>query len=466
MSSQDFSQDTIVAIATPPGEGGIGILRLSGPKAAEALAKIYQGKLDPSKFESHKLYFGKFLHPQTEEVIDTGLAVWMRAPHSYTAEDVVELHAHGGPLVLNQLLHILIQEGLRPAEPGEFTRRAFLNGKMDLLQAEAVGEMIHAKSEAALKNARGQLEGRLSHQVLEMRQQVLRLLARVEAAIDFPEEDIELLSAKQTLAEIDAVRSTLKDWEEKFHLGRLVREGVRLALVGRPNVGKSSLLNKLLGENRAIVHDRPGTTRDVIEGWTTLGGISFQVFDTAGIREGEEEVEREGILRSKQTAAAADLTLWVLDASSPLTEEDQHVAQSLTGRVLLVGNKVDLGKETVKLPSDWVFSAEQTLTQWSFISARTSEGIESLEQALLQAVGLYTLQEKSHAFLNNARHLDSVQKAIVSLTRAHQALADKIAAECVAADLQSAVHSLEALLGKVSSEDVLDKIFSEFCIGK
>jgi tRNA modification GTPase len=461
-----IQDDTIVAIATPPGEGGIGILRLSGPKAPKVLSLLYRGPRKVEDFESHRLYQGKFIDPRTEELIDEGLAVWMRAPHSYTAEEVVELHAHGGPLILNQLLELCLQESLRIAEPGEFTRRAFLNGKLDLLQAEAVGEMIHAKSEAALRNARAQLEGRLSDEVEQLRERLLFLLARVEAAIDFPEEDIELMESPRTLGEVEAVETILKAWLEKFHLGRLVREGVKLALVGRPNVGKSSLLNKLLGEDRAIVHVSPGTTRDVIEGWMTLGGVSFQVFDTAGIREGEGEVEREGILRPKRVAAGADLTLWVLDASSPLTEEDRQIALSLTGSTLLVGNKSDLGIRSQILPNDWAFSGKGVRREWLFTSAHNGDGIEALRQALFESVGLQALQERAESFLNNARHLSAVRGALEALRRAKQALVEGLPAECVASDLQAATHSLEALLGRISSEDVLDKIFSEFCIGK
>lgn len=466
MSSSISETDTIAALATPPGAAGIGVIRMSGPRAPEILAKVFQGGRPVSQFESHKLYSGKFFDRDSNEILDEGLAVWMRAPRSYTGEEVVELQAHGGPLILNRLLEVLFRAGLRAAEPGEFTRRAFLNGKMDLLQAEAVGEMIHAKSAAALKNAQAQLSGRLSEEIQSMRERLLFLLARVEAAIDFPEEDIELMATSQTLAELGEVETILRQWLEKFQIGRMLREGVRLALVGRPNVGKSSLLNRLLGEDRAIVHDSPGTTRDVIEGWMDLKGMAFQVFDTAGIREGEGAVEREGIRRSQQVASSADLTLWILDASGPLKEEDRQIARSLRGPTLMVGNKVDLGPAVQNLPEGWERGFTAIRSEWLYVSAKTGEGFSELKDELLGAIGLGVLEERSHAYLNNARHLAALREGLSALERARQALTQGLAAECSAADLQSAVKSLEALLGRVNAEDVLDKIFSSFCIGK
>jgi tRNA modification GTPase len=466
MISQDLSGDTIVAVATPPGEGGVGILRLSGSKAPEALQKIWRGRTPVTEFQSHRLYLGDFADPVTEETIDRGLAVWMRAPASYTGEEVVELHAHGGPLILNRLLEVLVHCGLRPAEPGEFTRRAFMNGKMDLLQAEAVGAMIQAKSEAALRNARAQLAGRLSQEIDRYREAMIALLARVEAAIDFPEEDIQILAPAQTSEAIASLEATLRDWLEKFQWGRLLREGVRLALVGRPNVGKSSLLNRLLGEERAIVHEQAGTTRDVLEGWVSWEGVPFQVYDTAGIRESEEPVEREGIHRSREAARRADLTLWVLDGSTPATPEDRRLAESLQGRVLIVANKSDLGTVFHAWPGAWPALPPNFHGEWAVVSAKTGEGLESLKRAVLRAVGSETIQGLDHAYLNNARHREALHQALEALGRARAALAEGLPAECTADDLRLAIHAMGALLGKVSTEDVLDKIFRDFCIGK
>ncbi len=465
MSQSELTQ-TIVAIATPPGKGGIGILRLSGPGAADALARIYRGKAEVVQFKSHQLYLGRFLHPKTEELLDKGMAVWMRAPHSYTGEDVVEIHGHGGPLLLNRFLEVFLEMGLPLAEPGEFTRRAYLNGKMDLLQAEAVAELIHAQSEAALKNARAQLEGRLSNQVRGMRERLLLLLSRVEAAIDFPDEHIEILSNKSTLAELAAIQEELRRWLEQFALGRLIREGVRLVLVGRPNVGKSSLLNRLLKEDRAIVHHQPGTTRDVLEGTLHLGGVHFQVFDTAGIREGKEEVEREGIRRSQRAASQADLTLWVLDGSQALGEEDRNIGEALTGPVLPVANKSDLGREALAFPRDWSLFGPLFNKGWISLSALNGEGMADLEKAILKEIGLEAWEVRGQAYLNNARHRQALADGRVALTRAGQALAGGLPAECIAADLRAGTQALGSIVGEISPDEVLSKIFADFCIGK
>ena len=465
MGSPIFFNDSIVAIATAPGEGGIGVLRLSGPQAPKALTLLWQGKLSVEVMTSHRLYLGKIIHPQTKECLDEALVVRMRAPRSYTGEEVVEIHSHGGPLLLNQILNLLLESGLRLAEPGEFTRRAYLNGKLDLLQAEAVSELIAAKSEAALHNARSQLEGKLSSQIAPLREALLKLLSRVEAAIDFPEEDIEILQIAQTLAEIESIDKTLQGWEEKFNLGRLAREGIKIALIGRPNVGKSSLLNRLLDEDRAIVHESPGTTRDIVEGWAHWGGYSFQLFDTAGIREGEEEIEREGIRRSKKIAMQADIILCLIDASSELKKDDRSILETLDGRVLPVANKIDLGIKTRNFPKSWQLFPEILRKEWVFVSAYSGEGIGELREKILQELGLKAA-ERSEAFLNNARHHQALLGARRALKRAIEALIKKLPSECVAADLREAAEVLGGLLGQISSEEILDRIFSDFCIGK
>lgn len=461
-----MANDTIVAVATPPGAGGIGVVRCSGPQAAAALAKVFRGKTPVAAFASHRLYRGRFLDPVTEETLDEGLAVWMKAPRSYTGEDVVEWQVHGGPLLLARLLEVLVREGLRPAEAGEFTRRAYLNGKLDLLQAEAVAELIHAKSEAALRNAKAQLEGRLSHEIGLVREQLIGLLARVEAAIDFPEEDIEIVSRDAVAGEIRTISAVLRTWLERFALGRLLREGVRLALIGRPNVGKSSLLNRLVGEERAIVHPSPGTTRDVVEGSLHLNGVLFQVFDTAGIREGQEDIEREGIRRSERVAGQADLTLWVLDGSQALGEEDRAIAGRLSGKVLPVANKSDLKIASEGFPEAWQISRPLLEMPWVRISAKTGYGADELLARIQAELGLESQAGRAHAALNNARHRQALEDGLAALARAELALRDRLPMECLAADLNQAAAALGALLGTVSTEDVLSRIFAEFCVGK
>lgn len=462
-----------MALATPPGEGGLGVLRLSGPEAKAILTQLCTAQ-DASKkraerFKARQLTYTTLVHPQTKAVLDQALVVWFPQPHSYTGEEVVEIHAHGAPLLLNQLLELTLPLGARMAEPGEFTRRAYLNGKLDLLQAEAVAELIHAKSEAALQNARAQLAGRLSTEVQSLRERIIDLLARVEAAIDFPEEDIELIQAEQSAQAIAQIQGTLKIWQEKFQVGRLLREGVRVALVGRPNVGKSSLLNRLLGEDKAIVHASAGTTRDVVEGWITLYGVAFELWDTAGIREGQGEVESLGIQRSRERTQRADIRLWVVDASQALSPEDERIAAELHevgGPMVIAANKSDLGTKLKQLPQrDTLNSALQQIP-WISVSAQTGASLDELKQALLQAAGLQALGQQTHAYLNNARHRLALEQAQAALTRAQAALAQKLPAECVSADLREAADAMGSLLGKISTEDILDKVFQEFCLGK
>ncbi|MCB1215085.1 MAG: tRNA uridine-5-carboxymethylaminomethyl(34) synthesis GTPase MnmE, partial [Deltaproteobacteria bacterium] len=381
MPSHLFQKDTIAAIATPPGLGAIGVLRLSGAQAPKIVELLWQGKTSLDKFQSHQMYFGTLKDQQGKEEIDQALAVWMKAPHSYTGEEVLELQVHGGPLILNKLLQACLSLGARVAEPGEFTRRAFFNGKLDLLQAEAVGQMIHAKSELALRNAKRQLEGRISQEVLSLRQDLIELLARMEAAVDFPEEDIELIQPRETLEEIKKLQSCLETWLKKFELGRLMHEGVKVALLGRPNVGKSSLLNALVGEDKAIVFDQPGTTRDVVEAHWTYQGLDFVLLDTAGIRQSEEAIEKEGIRRSQRAAQGADFILWVLDGSQEFNHEEEALLKELQVPTLVVANKKDLGICLKKFPQ--ALSLPKTLKEpWYFLSAKSGEGVEDLKKGL------------------------------------------------------------------------------------
>lgn len=457
----DYSQDTIAAIATPVGEGGIGVLRLSGPKGPDAVQALWRGSPDLDSMESHRLYLGHLVHPETQAQLDRVLVVRMRAPRSYTGEEVVEIHAHGGPLLLANILQALLTQGLRPADPGEFTRRAFLNNKMDLLQAEAVAELIHAKGEAALHNAQAQLQGRLSGKIAHARDALLRNCAQIEAAIDFPEEDLEWISGDQLSLELGNLERELETWLEKFHTGRLLREGLRIALVGRPNVGKSSLLNRLLNEERAIVHESPGTTRDLVEGWVQWEGVPVQLFDTAGIREAADAVEQEGVRRSRRAAESADLVLWVLDASQELSPDDLEIGQWISGKIITVANKTDLSPSPSWSSRDLSRNEAPLL-----VSARHGLGIAELKAEILNKVGLQGLREKEFAYLNNARHQDALRQGLEAIRRARRALFDKVPLELPAADLRTASQAMEALLGKVHSEDILGEIFSHFCIGK
>ena len=317
--SVGYVEDTIVAQATPVGEGAIGIIRLSGPDSAKILAKIFSGTKSPADFEDHRLYLGELNDPASGETTDQVMAVWMKSPHSFTGEEVVEIHSHGGVFVMTKILETVQRCGARVAEPGEFSKRAFLNGKIDLAQAEAIADLISAKNEWALANSIRQLDGFLSRLIGELREKIVTLLGRIELGFDFVEEDVQLFDRNEVVALVTEVRAQLSSLLDSFETGKLYREGLKVALVGRPNVGKSSLLNAILSEDRAIIHEEPGTTRDVIEGERRIGGIVTRFYDTAGIREAAHPVEKEGVRRSESVFEKADIVCLLLDSSSPLT---------------------------------------------------------------------------------------------------------------------------------------------------
>ncbi len=452
--------DTIAAISTPPGEAGIGIVRLSGPDAVAIAERLFRapGKKSGGALASHRLHYGFILDPSTGEAVDEVLLAVMKAPRSYTREDVVEINCHGGLLPLKRALMLALQSGARLAGPGEFTRRAFLNGRVDLAQAEAVIDLVRARTEAAEKLAMRQLGGALSGKINSLRDGLLDVCAHVEAWLDFPEEDIEprsLSGIKEECAKAaDEMEALVKGYDE----GRYYREGLRTAIVGKPNVGKSSLLNALLERDRAIVTEMPGTTRDVIEERLNIGGLPVVITDTAGIRRAHDMAEEEGVRRSLEALKDADLVLGVLDGSLPLSEEDERVIDNLAGRnAILVLNKADIGRREGGL--DGVgFPAVR-------VSAKTGEGLEALKDAVFDACVSSPAGRGEGVVVTNLRHrtaLDASRKALLAAISALETEPLEIAA----LELRESLDRLGEIVGAVSTDDILDKIFSDFCIGK
>jgi tRNA modification GTPase len=470
-------EDTICAIATPSGEGGIGIIRVSGEKAVEIASEVVRltSGRSLSEVSSHTLCHADIVGALSQSLLQSGqastpldeaLAVVMRAPHSYTAEDIVEIHCHGGPFVLQCLCEALVAKGARPAQAGEFTKRAFLNGKLDLTQAEAVLDTIRAKTAASLRLAQEQLRGSLSKEVDRIRQRLMHLLAHVEAAIDFTEEGITFIQEQELLRGVQSVLEELSRLVESYQEGRVLREGVTAAIVGQPNVGKSSLLNALLRTDRAIVTPIPGTTRDVLEETLNIRGVPVRLLDTAGIRETADLVEQEGVRRSRAAMEQADLLLVLLDGSVPLTPgERMSVPSDRDKKVVLVINKTDLPPELSRRNvQDLERAVSANATVW--ISARTGAGLDDLRDAIRNLVLRPAFEPGETAVVTALRHRTGLTKAIEALHRAAESINGRLSSEFVALDLRGALDALGDILGVTTTDDILDHVFSQFCIGK
>jgi tRNA modification GTPase len=456
-----YKEDTIAAIATPVGEGGVGIVRVSGPDAERIASEIFSCAKDVRKPRSHVLYHGTIRDPDQNCVVDEVLLTIMRKPHSYTGEDIVEVNCHGGPLLVRRVLGLVLSRGARHAEPGEFTKRAFLNGRMDLVQSEAVLDLIRARTEKALSLAADQIKGELSKWVGELREDLLDILVQVEAAIDFPEEEIELMQRRELIAKVEALRGKIHLLIQSYEWGRLFREGAKVCICGRPNVGKSSLLNALLGEQRVIVTPIPGTTRDVVEESINLGGLPVVLWDTAGIRETDDHVERMGVDLSKQYLASADVALLVLDGSEPLTTEDRALLGVIkTKKTLVIINKEDLPR---RLEAGCL---RQLVGDAEVISVSTTErtGMERLKTLMRNIV--LSADPEPPVVITNERHKAALVSSERSLKDAVASLTAEEPAEIVAVCLQEACEGLGEIIGVVVAEDVLERIFTSFCIGK
>lgn len=458
-------EDTIAAISTPIGEGGIGIVRVNGEQALEIVNKIFSSTSGKSltEAETYTMMYGHILYPQTEEIIDEVVVSVMLAPRTYTRENVVEINCHGGIIPLKKVLELVLQQGARLAEPGEFAKRAFLNGRIDLTQAEAVIDIIRAKTEASLKLAMNQLEGNLSDKIDDLRQNIVFLLAHIEASIDFPEEDIAEMEYQELLTRARQTRKKLADLLETADSGKIIREGLRTAIIGRPNVGKSSLLNSLLREKRAIVTDIPGTTRDIIEEVVNIRGIPLRIIDTAGIRETEDIVEKIGVEKARESLEKADLVLLLLNAAEKLQQEDKEIFSLLGGKEkIIILNKIDLPMQLKEEEVRKIFPDSKIIK----LSLKEEEGLVSLEKTIEEIVFAGKNLAWESTMVTNVRHKNLLEEAHKSLLEAEDALAGGLPTELVSVDLKNALYTLGEITGETVRDDIIDKIFSEFCLGK
>lgn len=473
------NHDTIAALATAVGEGALGVIRISGQRAKEILSQIFFGPTPVQEFQTHRMYLGNIQRvgtPTGPQIIDQVMAVWMKEGKSFTGEEVVEIHGHGSPLVLNQILALIVNKGARLAEPGEFSKRAYLNNKIDLAQAEAIADLIHSQSEYAATNALSQLSGYFSNLIATLRHQLIDLLAKLELGFDFAEEDVHLAPKKEVCTCLEKISQEVTNLLDSFQTGQIYKKGIKVALIGRPNAGKSSLLNAILKEEKAIVHHEPGTTRDVVIGERKVQGLVLHFYDTAGIRASSDSavghVEKVGIERSREMAEKADFVGIVIDSSTPMTEEDKNLSEILNRKKgALIFNKMDLLSEKAS-PADMIFqngfSLENGTSVTCFsVSAKENKGIgELLDKIVFSLIDGQKLQDKNFV-LNNVRHrhiLLNVQDELTEILS--KVNADQLPEEFLAEDLRHVVKLLGSIVGAIDSEVVLDEIFSNFCIGK
>jgi len=476
-----MQNDTIAAIATPPGSGGIGVIRVSGQDAFSLVLPLFRqprgrGTVPPS----HQLTYGHIVDPATGESLDEVLVAFMQAPHTYTREPVVEIQGHGGPLILRRILRAVLAQGARMASPGEFTLRAFLNGRLDLAQAEAVMDLIEAQTEAGQRLAMQQLQGRLSEQLQQVRHAVLGIIARIEASIDFPEEDVPTPQAAELQPLIAHAQQQANALLLGSERGRLYRQGLRTAIIGRPNVGKSSLLNGLLRTERAIVTPIAGTTRDTVEEVANVRGIPLHLIDTAGITPTEDPVEQIGVQRSRAAAESADVVLLVFDGAEPLTEQDRRVSAELRLMGFDCGPVDDANSSNHKRPVIVVINKadreqhielDQVRDLWmhsSFVhtSTLTSEGLAQLEEAIADVVLAGKTLYSESVLVTSTRHQEALRRVVEHLHASQASLAQELPLDFVSIDLRAAYSALGEITGETASDDLLDRIFSEFCIGK
>ena len=458
--------ETIAAISTPYGTGGIGIIRISGPEAFSVAEKIFRGSKKISETKSHSVVHGRIIDPADGQMVDEVLLVKMDAPGTFTGEDTIEINCHGGIVVLRRVLSLVLRYGARAACPGEFTKRAFINGRMDLAQAEAVIDLINSKTDEGSRAAAAQLQGRLSEKIRGARRKMIELIARIEAAIEYPEEDIEEITAEAVRNGIKEIREELRKTAQSFTRGRLLREGITAAIIGKPNAGKSSLLNALAGSSRAIVTDIPGTTRDIIEEYVNIKGIPVRFLDTAGIRSTDDPVEAIGVEKARTAAAEAELVIIVLDAQTGITDEDREIMKtSLSKKTIVMINKTDVADDRM------VEDMKEQIRTYGDIpvvvaSMVDGTGMDDLADRIESLAAGGEISANNEVLLTNARHRQLIEDAILGLDSAESAYKGGMPLDLVTIDIRDAAEALGRITGESVSEDVVNEIFSRFCVGK
>lgn len=448
--------DTIAAVATPPGEGGVAIVRISGNEAFSVASKIFTGPIHT--YKSHTAHYGQVRNGNGES-IDNVLVLVMRGPRSYTGEDTVEVHCHGGSLITRRVLESILAAGARAALPGEFTFKAFMNGKLDLAQAEAVQSLIGAKNEYALNAAEGQLKGSLSTKVNLFQKQLTRIAAILEAWVDFPEEDLEFISMEEICSELQVALEAIQSLVNTFHDGKILHDGLSICLIGCPNVGKSSLMNALLDKDRAIVSPIPGTTRDILEDQVRLNGLNLRLVDTAGIRDTDELIEREGIRRTKEAITQADLILLVLDASRGVDQQDLNLARDVPkNKTVIVWNKTDLPHDEMPKINSFPHVVP--------VSAKYQIGLDLLRDKINSIIWKNGSPSKEEIVITNVRHYEALQQSLKAGTNVLNGLKANLSPEFLSMDLRLCLNELGKIIGTNIGEDILSTIFSTFCIGK
>lgn len=456
--------DTITSISTPMGEGAIGIVRLSGPQAIEIGDILYKGKKKLSEVETHTINYGHIIDPETNETVEEVMVSVLRAPKTFTREDIIEINCHGGILTINRILELTMTYGARMAEPGEYTKRAFLNGRIDLSQAEAVMDFIRSKTDRASKVAMNQIEGRLSDLIKKQRQSILEILAQVEVNIDYPEyDDVEDATTDFLLEQSKRIKEEINQLLETGAQGKIMREGLSTVIVGRPNVGKSSMLNNLIQDNKAIVTEVAGTTRDVLEEYVNVRGVPLRLVDTAGIRDTEDIVEKIGVERSRKALSEADLILFVLNNNEPLTEDDQTLFEVIKNEdVIVIINKTDL-EQRLDVSELREMIGDMPLIQTSMLK---QEGIDELEIQIKDLFFGGEVQNQDMTYVSNSRHISLLKQARQSIQDAIDAAESGILMDMVQIDLTRTWEILGEIIGESASDELIDQLFSQFCLGK
>lgn len=452
---------TIVAISTAPGIGGIGIIRMSGKESFNILNKIFLPK-NNSKIEGYKIKYGKIIEPETKNIVDEVLVSYFVAPKSYTTEDMCEINSHGGLAVVRRILELCVENGAKIAEPGEFTKRAFLNGRINLCESEAVIDIINAKTGAEAASAASQLEGSLSRKIQNIRRKIISLMSDIEANIDYPEYDVPEITEQKVFDVLCDIEEDIKKLEKSFESGRIIKEGIKTAIIGKPNVGKSSLLNAILQEERAIVTDIEGTTRDTIEETITVNGIPLKLIDTAGIRNSKDIIEKKGIEKSRKIAKEADLVIIIIDGSKTLNKDDEEILEiAKNKKSIIVVNKIDLPQIDNEKIGKLVINAPIIK-----ISAKEETGIEEIYDEISKMFNLEEIKLCSDNVITNQRHKNLIIEAKTKTQKAKRTLSDKLPIDMVAIEIKEVLEALGDITGDSVTEDIIKEIFSKFCLGK